>query len=247
MTTTNYGQKRKGSSKYVVVAPHAAGDDLRTKEIAEAIAKHLNASLVINEKYIKPTNPRANSTPEKIEDFNRLSWSASQSRYIWNRKHSHMKEFYYHIKEFTEYAREHGKGKAIVVYIHGMEDNSDQIGIDIGFGAKYHDGRLKGARGTKYKHPNSGRNTGVVRAKRNDVEKLKGTLEERLNQDRRLKAEIGKFYAAWSRRDGIQYHAWSADYSLQLEISSFLRKSNNVAYTAKLIADALQNVYKSSN
>ena len=49
-----------------------------------------------------------------------------------------MKEFYDHIREFAEAARQHGDGKAIIVYIHGMSDNSQNIGVDIGFGAKYH-------------------------------------------------------------------------------------------------------------
>ena len=84
-----------------------------------------------------------------------------------------MKEFYDHVKEFAEGARQHGDGRAIVVYIHGMKDNSEQIGIDIGFGARYHDGRLKGTQGRRDKHPQSGRNTGKVRANRGNMKNLK--------------------------------------------------------------------------
>ena len=244
MSRTNYGQKKKGSSEFVVVAPHAAGDDIRTKEIAEEISRHLNASFVVNDKYIKPTNSRASSNPDTVEDFNKLSWSNSNQRYLWQRKHPHMKEFYDHIKEFAEGARQYGDGRAIVVYIHGIADNPEQIGIDIGFGARYHNGRLKGTQGRRDKHPDSGRNTGIVRAKRAHMEQLKDTLEEKLSGDHELQAGIGEHYAAWSRQDGIQYHAGSNDHSFQLEISSLLRKQTNVKYTAKLIADALKEVYQ---
>mgnify|MGYP006411711937 FL=1 len=244
MSNTNYGSKKKGSSKFVIVAPHAAGDDIRTKEIAEEISRHLNSALVINERYIKPSNSRASSNPNRVEDFNKLSWSSTNQKYLWQRKNPHMKEFYDHIKEFAEEARQYGAGKAIVVYVHGMADNPEQIGIDIGFGAKYHQGRLKGTQGRRDKHPNAGRNTGLVRAKRVHMEELKDTLEEKLLVDNGLKAGIGKHYAAWSRQDGIQYHAGTKDHSMQLEISSLLRKPNNIKSVAKLIADALKEVYK---
>ena len=132
MSRTNYGRKRKGSSKFVVVAPHAAGDDIGTKEIAEEISRHSDAFLVVNENYIKPSCSRATSNPDNVEDFNELSWSSSNQRYLWQRKHPHMKEFFGHIKEFAEEAREYGDGRAIVVYIHGIADSTEQIGIDIG-------------------------------------------------------------------------------------------------------------------
>ena len=54
MIITNYGQKKKGLSNFVIVAPHAAGDDIGTKEIAKEISNQLNAFVVINKKYIKP-------------------------------------------------------------------------------------------------------------------------------------------------------------------------------------------------
>jgi hypothetical protein len=246
MTQTNYGQRKQGSSRFIIVAPHAAGDDLRTKEVAEEIARHLNASLVINEKYVKPSNSRAASTPKLVEDFNKLSWSASQQDYIWDRKHPHMKEFYDHIKEFVKIAKQHGNSDAVVVYIHGMGDNSDKIGIDIGCGLRYHDGRLKGTQGTRDRHPDAGSNTGVRRAKREDIESLKGNLEQRLNADgHNLKVGVGEKYAAWSRQDGVQYHANDSDAtSFQLEISSELRKPEKIKYLAKLISDALKNVYE---
>ncbi|MEK6960984.1 MAG: hypothetical protein AABX47_07475 [Nanoarchaeota archaeon] len=245
MINANYGTRKKGSSKFVVVAPHAAGDDVRTKELAEQIAEHLNASLVVNEKYIQPSNPRAGTHPH-VEDFNKLSWSGQTQEYNWTRKHPHMKEFYEHIREFAEAVRQHGDCRAIIVYIHGMSDNSQNIGVDIGFGAKYHQGRLKGTQGTRDKHPESGSNTGVVMATREDIEKLKGTLEQKLSQDHNLKVGVGDRYAAWSRQNGIQYHAGSQDHSFQLELSYLLGQPRNLEYTSKLIADALKEVYNSN-
>jgi hypothetical protein len=46
----SYGKYVVGKSKYIIVAPHAAGDDLYTGEIAESVAKHLNGSALINTK-----------------------------------------------------------------------------------------------------------------------------------------------------------------------------------------------------
>ena len=239
MGRTNYGKKEGGSSQFVVVAPHAAGDDLRTKQIAEAVSRHLNAALVVNDTYIKPKNSRAASMPDRVADFNKLSWSKTREKYLWSKKHPHMKEFYDHISELAKGAREHGDGRAIVVYIHGMSDSPDKVGVDIGFGARTH---MVGTRRTRT--PGGGRNKGVVRANRADISGLQSSLEGRLLGDHGLKVGIGHHYAAWSRRDGIQFHAGTSDHSFQLEISSLLRKPGNVAYTAKLIADALKEVYK---
>lgn len=243
---TDYGINKKGKSRFVVVAPHAAGDDSGTEKLARNIAEQLGAYLVINNKYMKPTNRRAESNPQFVKDFNKLPWSRGTQRYRWNNKHSPMKEFYDDIKGFAESAREYAEdGRAVVVYIHGMRDDGDRIGIDIGFGAKYHNGILKGTQG-KNRHPDAGTNTGVVRAKREYMVSLKETLNQSLWADHSLKAGIGEAtngnktrFAAWSRTNGIQYHAGTPDYSFQLEVSYKLRESCNIRYTSKLIADAL--------
>ncbi len=237
---TNYGEKKEGTSRFVIVAPHAAGDDLRTKEISELVSRELNASYVINEKYIKPTNSRASSSPDKVEDFNKLSWSNANREYLWGGKNPEMKEFYSDVGELANDARQHGNGKSVVVYVHGFADNPEKIGIDIGFGARYHGNKLKGTKGDN-KHPNAGMCSGVVRAKRADMEELRETLEEKLFDG--LKVGIGSKYAAWSRQNGIQYHAGTGNDSFQLEISRLLRKPENIEYTANLIANALKKVY----
>lgn len=243
MARTSYGKKEKGNSKFVIVAPHAGGDDLRTQELAEEIGQLISASVVINEAYVQSTSSRAYKSIY-VEDFNNLPWSDSRKEYEWNKRRTPMKEFYEHIKEYSQEARKNADGSAIIVYIHGMDDDGTNLGIDIGFGAKYHGGRLKGAQVNQEKHPDSGNYTGYIRARSEDIEKLQKVLSEKLKADYAMHVGIGERYVAWSRQNGIQYHAGTPDYSFQLEISSFLRKPNRIKYTAKLIADGLKMVYK---
>ena len=146
MVKTNYGFRKQGSSNFVIVAPHAAGDDLKTKEIAEQICKELNASIVVNKKYRKPSKSRV-TKPRYIEDFNKLPWSNKKQAYDWNKRHLHMKEFYNHINKYAKNARKQGNGRAIIIYIHGMRNNNQEIGIDIGCGARYHEDKLRGPQG----------------------------------------------------------------------------------------------------
>ena len=56
MIKTNYGIKKEGKAKFVIVAPHAAGDDINTGPLSRKIASKSNSYLVINDKYVKPTN-----------------------------------------------------------------------------------------------------------------------------------------------------------------------------------------------
>ena len=239
MARTNYGKREKGNSKFVIVAPHAAGDDLKTQELTEEIGRLLNASVVINEVYVQRTSSRAYKNPY-IEDFNKLPWSDERHEYLWGKKHPHMKEFYEHIKEFAEDARKIGDGRAIIVYIHGMDDDGTNLGIDIGFGAKYLDEKFKSAQEYSPAHDNNGE----IRANPEDIVKLKTILAEKLKTDYAIKVGVGERYSAWSRQNGIQYHTGTPDQSFQLEISSFLRKPARIKYTAKLIVDVLKEVYK---
>ena len=242
MPRTKYGIKQKGSSKFVIVAPHAAGDDLRTKELAEEVARLLNGSVIVNEEYVQRTSTRSYQNPY-VEDFNYLPWSDERQEYLWDKKHSDMKAFYEDIKEYAEAARKYDDGRAIIIYIHGMDDDGTNLGIDIGFGAKCHEGKVKGALGED-RHPDANDNYGEIRASLKDIEKLKALLAEKLNADYSINVGIGERYAAWSRHNGVQYHYGTPDYSFQLEISQFLRKPTRIKYTANLIADTLKEVYK---
>jgi hypothetical protein len=242
MQRTNYGNKEKDNSRFVIVAPHAAGDDLRTAELAEEIARLLNASVIINEVYVQRISTRSYQNPY-VEDFNFLPWSNEQQIYHWDKKHPEMKEFYDHIKEYAEDARKYGDGRAVIVYIHGMDDDGKNLGIDIGFGAKYYQAKLIAASG-KNRHLDAQDNYGEIRASPEDMEKLKTLLSNELNRDYSINVGIGERYAAWSIHNGVQFHFGTLDYSFQLEISQFLRKQTRIKYTANLIADALKQVYK---
>lgn len=233
MKKTNYGIKEKGKSGFVIVAPHAAGDDLKTGEIAQSIAKQLKASLVVNEKYVKPTNSKAGVKP--VRDFNRLPFKKN-GKYEWSgkREDKHMKEFYDDIEKIAK-----SINKPVIVFIHGMIDRYG-IDIDIGCGAKYDkkDGKLKGTEKPD-KHPKAGESTGIITANLKKMEELK-----KFFCDRDQKTDIGRKFAAWSKRNGVQYHTGTPHGSFQLEITSRLRKKNKLNYTSRIIAEALKSIYK---
>ncbi len=239
MARTPYGFREEGRTHFVIVAPHAAGDDLRTGEVARHLARQLNGSLIVNDQFIKPRNSAAGQRPANVEDFNQLPWTPRG--YDWSRKKASMRKFYDHIKEMAARARRHGQGRAVIIYVHGMQDNPDGVGIDIGAGAKYHRGVIRGAVGSN-PHPDAGDNTGVVRANRRDIQKLKGKLDAGL-RPQRLTADVGRYQPAWSRRNGAQFHAGTPDHAIQLELSSALRSEGNAAETAALMAKALKETY----
>ena len=78
MVITSYGAKDSGESKFVIVAPHAAGDDINTGPISNNIAYLLKAYRVVNNEFVKPRNSRAISDGSNVEDFNRLSWNRNR-------------------------------------------------------------------------------------------------------------------------------------------------------------------------
>ncbi len=119
---TVYGIKKRGNSEFVILAPHAAGDDLNTKELALAISKKLNASYVINTKFVKPSNK--NSKNKYIQDFNKLP--IINGKYDWNIVCEEMKKFYYDARSFC-------CKNSIILVIHGMRSHG-RDGIDIGIG-----------------------------------------------------------------------------------------------------------------
>jgi hypothetical protein len=236
-------------SRFVIVAPHAAGDDMHTGDIADKIAQILNGSVVINDRFVKPTNSRALDDLSNVEDFNMLSWK--DGKYSWSEKKPKMKEFYDQIMAYVDLAKQNtGQAKAVVVYIHGMKDGNDKIAVDIGYGVKFHDGRYVSAR----VHPDAEKNTGVRRASHADIKELRDSMQRRLNE-RLLGESVGIAeaeryngngkrisFAAWSRKNGIQYHAGSKDASFQIEIASSLRQ--NPEYIARIIAEGLHNAYR---
>ena len=76
MSETEFGEYN-APSKYVIVAPHAAGDDLHTGSLARALGRELFATQVINTKYVKPSNRNATNKP--VCDFNKLPRMTGQT------------------------------------------------------------------------------------------------------------------------------------------------------------------------
>ncbi|MBM3436159.1 MAG: hypothetical protein FJY07_08115 [Bacteroidetes bacterium] len=244
MEKTNYGFFIKRNSRFIIVAPHAAGNDTLTKEMTCKIAEYLNGSAVVNEKYRKPTKSVSQkNTIEEREDFNRLpKWNSKKEQYLWTDKTPAMKDFYEMIKSLIKDVKLNVNKSAVVVYIHGMK-NKRNIGIDIGIGARYDNGKLKGTGENSEQHPDSGKNKGMITASTEKIEKLKSKIEEQLISDLNLKVVIGKFFPGWSRRNGTQFRSGTQCDAIQLEISNKLRKSEKIDYTSKIISKSLKEVY----
>jgi len=245
MIQTSYGRKKPGCSPFVVIAPHGAGDDKKTGVIANRLAKKLNGFLVVNKKYIKSDNSRAHKYPEKIEDFNELCWGHSYNKYLWKRKRPEMKLFY---KDVDAYCKEAKKinpfKKAIAIYIHGM--NSNEIGIDIGVGAKkfVHTDTIYGAKAYRFFRKNYGK----ITLKISLIKKIKDDLQKKLAKDRELKVTIGGHYSGWSRQSAIQFHKHGGrnDYAMQFEISHLFRqKYSEINYIVETLGNALQQTFES--
>lgn len=236
MAETIYGEKGEGTSRFIIVAPHGAGDDWATEKVAKNIAKTLGSYFVINKKFVmSKKSKKALPDGSNIEDFNKLP--VSDSGYDWNKKKPEMKSFFDDIQEFQDSIL--GKGmKPVVIYIHGMKN----LGIDIGGGFKYDKKILKGTK----EHSASSDNTGEEMINKSNAEKLKEILEEPENKKpilKRWKVGIGARFPGWSRENAIQYHAKTKAESFQLEITGFLRGLFKRKETSKSIADAIRKIY----
>ncbi|KKR08290.1 MAG: hypothetical protein UT32_C0002G0053 [Parcubacteria group bacterium GW2011_GWC2_39_14] len=237
---TSYGVKREGKTEFVIVAPHAGGDDRCTGKIARLIGKQLEAGIVINKFFFKKTNSRAEKLPDRAIDFNRLYWSSRQGKYIWKKQFPAMKEFYTDIGKFCDRVAERSHKKAVAVYIHGM--NIPRLGIDIGVGMK--------AKGKGFRFEGSLKSpyycSGVATLQLSQVKKIKKLLETGIMNKYGLMVGVGKHYPAWSKRIAVQFHktAGRDDYALQLEIDKELRNSpEDLVYISNLISESLKNTF----
>jgi len=210
------------TTHFILVAPHAAGDDLRTGEIAKAMAEKLNAPAIINKTFIKPANSRASREPNKVEDFNKLPWRGNQ--YDWKRKKPEMKQFYDSILQVASKFPQ-----AVVLFIHGFK--SSTIAVDIGMGAKLVQGRLSG--------DPTGRNTGARKCPAEKTLQLQDAFSKQFPD---LRITIGEENAAWSRLNGVQYVP-SPHIAIQLELNQKLRERSNVETTADKLVKALLAVW----
>lgn len=238
-TITNYGYKRPGEGRFIVVAPHAAGDDLKSGFIARRLARRLKAACVVNDKYFKPTNKRALRAPEFVEDFNRLSWSNKKGRYLWGGKKPAMKDFFNDIRAYCREARELIKGKKpVVIYVHGMPDNGIDIDLGVGLHAKKNKARFVGSHKSDYYC------TGVLTVRFKQLKELRRLLLAGLPPE--VVLGIGQRYRAWSRLTAVQFHKHAPrnDFAMQIEFSRRLRFDKiNRKCIIKLLAASLKNVF----
>ncbi len=238
---TRYGFRKDGASHFVVIAPHAAGDDKKTGLLARGLAKKLNAFLVVNTRFIKPTNSRAKLKPEYVQDFNKLSWGYKSLRYFWRNKKRPMKFFYRRIAKYCDLAKEYSREKkAVAIYLHGTKE--ENIGIDIGMGLKAlkFSNKFVGSFRSRYHC------TGVPTVKISQVKKMKMLLERDLIKYYGSKVGIGHHFPGWSKRIAIQFHknCGRDDYAIQLEIDKRLRADKkNRMFAADLIGKVLKQIF----
>lgn len=238
---TEYGYKKTGCSRFVVVAPHAAGDDLKSALIAKELAQKLGAFLLINKFYKKPDNSHAGENINLVEDFNDLTWSEKKSKYLWRRKKPAMKDFFNDIKNFSTEAKKYNlkNNKAIIIYIHSF--TSDHIAIDIGAGAKHYNfsNRIFGS----LYHPQKGENQGKITMPISLIKKIRQELEKKVKIKYNLATTVGYQYSGWSRQSAIQFHCHEErdDYALQFEISQHLRRNDfDLNYTIQILEETIK-------
>ena len=239
-TITNYGYKRPAASgRFIVVAPHAGGDDLKSAFIARRLARRLKAACVINDKYFKPTNSRAAHEPELVEDFNRLSRGRKSHHYLWRRKKPAMKEFFDDVRQYCREVRSLTPGKKpVAIYVHGMPDNGVDIDLGVGLHAKKNKGRFVGSRKSDYYC------TGVLTVRFKQLKELRRLLLAKLPAD--VVLGIGQRHRAWSRLTAVQFHKHAPrnDFAMQIEFSRRLRFDKiKRKCIIKLLAASLKNVF----
>lgn len=240
MELTPYGKKMIGSTPLIIIAPHAAGDDLKTGIVATKLARALGAFVIINNQYYKPTNKKALLSPEHVSDFNKLTWSFKKEKYLWARKHPQMKQFFEDIKKFTELARNFSPDqKVLSIHIHAMNLHT---GIDIGAGVKFHP-RFKKFQTSATKK--SGPNSGSITLELSMLQKFRSALQNTF-LPQKADITIGKNFPGWSKFSAVQWHKYNNhnDEAFHLEIGKELRLSQEKRN--ELIASlttAIQNTF----
>jgi len=242
MQKTSYGRKQPGNSEFIIIAPHAAGDDKKTSILARHLGKKLDAFIVINKRFFKETNSKAKKYPERIEDFNKLRWNYTTKKYAWGRKKPEMKEFYKDIKAYSKLARQYGKNnRAFCIHLHGTQ--SESIGIDIGAGTQYLKEKKNyiGSNENEKNVLNSGKSTITPI----QIYTLQKELQKELQKAFPLMVTIGKYFPGWSKQSAIQFHKTEGrdDYAIQLEINNVLRSNTiNIRYITDLLAKKIKQI-----
>ena len=57
---------------FLILAPHAAGDDIFTRDISDRVADLIKGYEVVNTKFVKPGNSMSKPNGSNVENFNDL-------------------------------------------------------------------------------------------------------------------------------------------------------------------------------
>jgi len=234
---TNFGYIINGiieprKINFILVAPHAAGDDRQTDPITAALARELNCHALVNNKFKKQGNKHIEDS-NFVEDFNRPSWNAEEKIYEWDEKKREMHEFYRQLSQLIKQIKQINPLQPVSLFIHGMKENS--VEVDLGCGARYHNGNLIGTT----KHPQAGKNTGIITL---ELEKVILIKHELIALG--ISATIGQYEAAWRRNNGVQLCAGLNCRALQIELSGEFRKKKNWPDKIGKIAVALKKPFE---
>ena len=220
---TSYWYKVKNDSRFIIIATHAAGDDMNTWELWEIISHNLWASLVVNNKFIKRTNSRAKNFPEIVENFNNLPWNPQKMVYEWNNRKPEMKDFFSDIDQLLENIE-----KPIYIHIHWMKNwNSSEIDV---WNWSFFDFSIK----------NNSKISKILWQER--LPKKAAMKIVNLFQDNWIKATCNKMFAWCFKISAMQYFN-KQSYSLQMEFSYSLRKNyEEISRTAEITSIALKSL-----
>ena len=192
----------------------------------------LDASILINDSFIKPSNPLSEKNIDKVWDFNKLPEHLDENSWI--------AEFCRDLLEYTnQIATELGETPT-VLYIHGLKDRGD-LGIDMGIGVRLRDKQLTNVR--EYAEiflssQNTAPGGSVIADIRRSL-RLKNYWNSRLKKEKWYSVWIGEIYFAGRPEQLPQIHKnlkRPAD-SIQIEINRTLRE--NIDYTVSLLSDWL--------
>lgn len=243
MSKTVYGFKKRGNSRFVIIAPHGAkGDDKRSDLMAAKIARKLGGFLIVNSEYVRFNSRRAGKT-DKVQDFNRLQWSDKYQRYLW-RQSRHLpvlREFFKDVSSYCDLAEAYANdGRAVAIYIHTFKNR--RIGIDIGMGMKK-DARRGGLLEIDYHCGEKWTKPAIETWEAIRIEKK---LSDGLARNFKMEAGIGLSYGAARKYSAVQFHKHGGrdDKAMQLEINRLLiDNSVNMNYCADIISRVLSDIF----
>jgi len=227
----------------VFVASHAAGDDRYTGALARKLAEQTGGSYIVNKNFIKSTNSRADTCPERVADFNRNSWSHAYKKYSWKRDKPEKRIFYEDIAEIYDTAKLRRGQKAVAIHIHGMKHEELAADLGIGLRTNTQTGELET---NTDGHVYTGRITMPVSFARD----LQIGLHSVLSTEERYPVHeigIGRLYPAFSKRMGVPFHKHNgrSDYAVQVEINRRIKekKRDRDAFTTTF-AKQLHQVFR---